>query len=90
MHGCPADLADIPSPGILAAFFAGATERRNHPPHRISDRTVHHASDRRSRRGLVAPLWVPAIVVAARFMFGVDACIVNAAIPIIADDLHAN
>jgi MFS family permease len=38
-----------------------------------------------SRRG-----WVPAIVVAAQFMFGVDAFIVNVAIPTIAVELHAN
>ena len=34
--------------------------------------------------------WVLAIVVAAQFMFGVDACIVDAAIPTIAVDLRAN
>lgn len=33
--------------------------------------------------------WVLAIVVAAQFMFGVDAFIVNVAIPTIAVDLHA-
>jgi hypothetical protein len=38
-----------------------------------------------SRRG-----WVPAIVVAAQFMFGVDAFIVNVAIPTIAVELRAN
>ena len=34
--------------------------------------------------------WVLAIVVAAQFMFGVDAFIVNVAIPTIAAELHAN
>jgi MFS family permease len=34
--------------------------------------------------------WVLAIVVAAQFMFGVDAFIVNVAIPTIAVDLHAS
>jgi MFS family permease len=34
--------------------------------------------------------WVLAIVVAAQFMFGVDAFIVNVAIPTIATDLHAS
>ena len=34
--------------------------------------------------------WVLAIVVAAQFMFGVDAFIVNVAIPTIARDLHAS
>jgi hypothetical protein len=34
--------------------------------------------------------WVLAIAVAALFMFGVDACIVNVAIPTVAVDLHAN
>jgi len=34
--------------------------------------------------------WVLAIVVAAQFMFGVDAFIVNVAIPTIARELHAN
>jgi MFS family permease len=34
--------------------------------------------------------WVLAIVVAAQFMFGVDAFIVNVAIPTIAVELHAN
>jgi MFS family permease len=34
--------------------------------------------------------WVLAIVVAAQFMFGVDAFIVNVAIPTIADELHAS
>ena len=34
--------------------------------------------------------WVLAIVVAAQFMFGVDAFIVNVAIPTIAGDLHAS
>src|SRR6516165_8205560 len=33
--------------------------------------------------------WVLAIVVAAQFMFGVDAFIVNVAIPTIAAELHA-
>src|SRR5438552_17105200 len=33
--------------------------------------------------------WVLAIVVAAQFMFGVDAFVVNVAIPTIAIDLHA-
>src|SRR5512139_3389896 len=33
--------------------------------------------------------WVLAIVVAAQFMFGVDAFVVNVAIPTIAVDLHA-
>jgi hypothetical protein len=33
--------------------------------------------------------WVLAIVVAAQFMFGVDAFIVNVAIPTIAVELHA-
>ena len=33
--------------------------------------------------------WVLAIVVAAQFMFGVDAFIVNVAIPTIATELHA-
>jgi MFS family permease len=32
--------------------------------------------------------WVLAIVVAAQFMFGVDAFIVNVAIPTIAQELH--
>ena len=34
--------------------------------------------------------WVLAIVVAAQFMFGVDAFIVNVAIPTIAVELHAS
>src|SRR2546429_96004 len=34
--------------------------------------------------------WVLAIVVAAQFMFGVDAFIVNVAIPTIAAELHAS
>jgi EmrB/QacA subfamily drug resistance transporter len=34
--------------------------------------------------------WVLAIVVAAQFMFGVDAFVVNVAIPTIADELHAS
>jgi MFS family permease len=34
--------------------------------------------------------WVLAIVVAAQFMFGVDAFIVNVAIPTIALELHAS
>ena len=34
--------------------------------------------------------WVLAIVVAAQFMFGVDAFIVNVAIPTIARELHAS
>jgi EmrB/QacA subfamily drug resistance transporter len=34
--------------------------------------------------------WVLAIVVAAQFMFGVDAFIVNVALPTIASDLHAS
>src|SRR6201987_4709895 len=34
--------------------------------------------------------WVLAIVVAAQFMFGVDAFIVNVAIPMIAAELHAS
>ena len=34
--------------------------------------------------------WVLAIVVAAQFMFGVDAFIVNVAIPTIAEELHAS
>ena len=34
--------------------------------------------------------WVLAIVVAAQFMFGVDAFVVNVAIPTIAVDLHAS
>jgi MFS family permease len=34
--------------------------------------------------------WVLAIVVAAQFMFGVDAFIVNVAIPTIATELHAS
>src|SRR3984957_8482861 len=34
--------------------------------------------------------WVLAIVVAAQFMFGVDAFIVNVAIPTISSDLHAS
>jgi len=34
--------------------------------------------------------WVPAIVVAAQFMFGVDAFIVNVAIPTIAIELRAS
>jgi len=33
--------------------------------------------------------WVLATVVAAQFMFGVDAFVVNVAIPTIAVDLHA-
>ena len=33
--------------------------------------------------------WVLAIVVAAQFMFGVDAFVVNVAIPTIATELHA-
>jgi hypothetical protein len=34
--------------------------------------------------------WVLAIVVSAQFMFGVDAFIVNVAIPTIAVELHAS
>ena len=34
--------------------------------------------------------WVLTIVVAAQFMFGVDAFVVNVAIPTIAIDLHAS
>ena len=34
--------------------------------------------------------WVLAIVVAAQFMFGVDAFVVNVAIPTIAVELHAS
>src|SRR2546421_7188534 len=34
--------------------------------------------------------WVLAIVIAAQFMFGVDAFIVNVAIPTIAVELHAS
>ena len=34
--------------------------------------------------------WVLAIVVAAQFMFGVDAFVVNVAIPTIAAELHAS
>ena len=48
--------------------------------HQIVSATVHS-----SRRW-----WVLAIVVAAQFMFGVDAFIVNVAIPTIAVELHAS
>src|SRR5690242_12642581 len=54
----------------------------------ISDRPVMHqmvsANLETSRRW-----WVLAIVVAAQFMFGVDAFVVNVAIPTIAAELHA-
>src|SRR5665647_3560590 len=46
--------------------------------------TVSHTTDTARR------WWVLAIVVAAQFMFGVDAFIVNVAIPTIAAELHAS
>jgi hypothetical protein len=90
MHGYPADLADIPSPGILAAF--SPVRPKPEIIRRIGFRTgpfimhqiVAAAVDSSRRK------WVLAIVAAAQFMFGVDACIVDAAIPTVAVDLHAN
>ena len=62
----------------------------DHPRHLIPNRRcrmhqIVSAGVETSRRW-----WVLAIVVAAQFMFGVDAFIVNVAIPTIAAELHAS
>ena len=49
-----------------------------------------HASDRLRPVDTSRRWWVLATVVAAQFMFGVDAFIVNVAIPTMASELHAS
>jgi Arabinose efflux permease len=56
----------------------------------IPDKARSHASDRLKPLDTSRRWWVLATVVAAQFMFGVDAFIVNVAIPTIAAELHAS
>jgi MFS family permease len=56
----------------------------------MSDQAAHHASDGFNTLDSSRRWWVLTIVVAAQFMFGVDAFIVNVSIPTIAIDLHAS